>query len=207
MTEDIFILDCHSCVFVWVGQRVDTKIRAQALNIGEVYDTFIFSLYRALQTRSLFFPQNLKWIVKLCFVAEISRTWHSNGECISRNTTLCHHRRLWTPIFHQVLQLGFSKISSKHSLLDYSGFGIMQISRAKLMLLPCEFFQMHGNSFERRLSIVKDGVKPRADVRFLYPVMIIILLDSWDHRCGWLDQHVQSKIGLNKIKTKWNKAK
>lgn len=25
---------------------------------------------------------------------------------------------------------------------------------------------MHGNSFERRLSIVKHGVKPRADVRF-----------------------------------------
>ena len=49
----------------------------------------------------------------------------------------------------------------------------VQISRAKLMFLPCELFQMHGNSFERRLSIVKDGVKPRADVRFLYPIMTI----------------------------------
>ena len=71
-----------------------------------------------------FFFQNLKWIVKPCFVAEISRTWHSNGECITRNTTLCHHWRKWTPIFHQVLQLGFSKISSKDSLLDYIGFGV-----------------------------------------------------------------------------------
>jgi gelsolin len=48
MTEDIFVLDCHSCVYVWVGQHVDTKIRAQALNIGEVYDIFMFSLYNVI---------------------------------------------------------------------------------------------------------------------------------------------------------------
>lgn len=36
MTEDIFILDCHSQIFVWVGQQVDPKRRVQALPIGEV---------------------------------------------------------------------------------------------------------------------------------------------------------------------------
>ncbi|KAF5772588.1 putative transcription factor AS2-LOB family [Helianthus annuus] len=37
MTEDIFILDCHSSIFVWVGQEVDQKLKTQALVIGEVY--------------------------------------------------------------------------------------------------------------------------------------------------------------------------
>lgn len=36
MTEDIFILDCHTEIFVWVGQQVDPKSRMQALTIGEV---------------------------------------------------------------------------------------------------------------------------------------------------------------------------
>jgi hypothetical protein len=36
MTEDIFILDCYSEIFVWVGQEVDPKSRMQALTIGEV---------------------------------------------------------------------------------------------------------------------------------------------------------------------------
>ena len=37
MTEDIFILDCHSEIFVWVGQQVDPKSRMQALPIGEKF--------------------------------------------------------------------------------------------------------------------------------------------------------------------------
>ncbi|GMJ15596.1 villin 4 [Hibiscus trionum] len=37
MTEDIFILDCHSNIFVWVGQQVDTKNKLQALTIGEKF--------------------------------------------------------------------------------------------------------------------------------------------------------------------------
>lgn len=36
MTEDIFILDCQSEIFVWVGQQVDSKNRVHALTIGEV---------------------------------------------------------------------------------------------------------------------------------------------------------------------------
>ncbi|GJV68957.1 putative ribonuclease H-like domain-containing protein [Tanacetum coccineum] len=35
MTEDVFILDCHSSIFVWVGQQVDQKLKAQALAIGQ----------------------------------------------------------------------------------------------------------------------------------------------------------------------------
>ncbi|KAK4265504.1 hypothetical protein QN277_026552 [Acacia crassicarpa] len=37
MTEDIFILYCHSEIFVWVGQQVDPKSRMQALTIGEKF--------------------------------------------------------------------------------------------------------------------------------------------------------------------------
>lgn len=36
MTEDIFVLDCHSEIFVWVGQQVDSKSKMDALTIGEV---------------------------------------------------------------------------------------------------------------------------------------------------------------------------
>ncbi|KAI5585415.1 hypothetical protein POPTR_006G165300v4 [Populus trichocarpa] len=37
MTEDIFILDSHSEIFVWVGQQVDSKSKLQALTIGEKF--------------------------------------------------------------------------------------------------------------------------------------------------------------------------
>ncbi|GAU35238.1 hypothetical protein TSUD_205140 [Trifolium subterraneum] len=37
MTEDIFVLDCHSEIFVWVGQQVDLKKRMLALPIGEKF--------------------------------------------------------------------------------------------------------------------------------------------------------------------------
>ncbi|GJN32233.1 hypothetical protein PR202_gb20724 [Eleusine coracana subsp. coracana] len=37
MTEDVFILDCHSNIFVWIGQQVDVKVRLQALDIGEMH--------------------------------------------------------------------------------------------------------------------------------------------------------------------------
>ncbi|PWA54109.1 villin 4 [Artemisia annua] len=37
MTEDVFILDCHSSIFVWVGQQVDQKLKAQALAIGQMH--------------------------------------------------------------------------------------------------------------------------------------------------------------------------
>ncbi|KAL7193896.1 hypothetical protein ACSBR2_025520 [Camellia fascicularis] len=37
MTEDIFVLDCHSDIFVWVGQQVDSKTKVHALTIGEKF--------------------------------------------------------------------------------------------------------------------------------------------------------------------------
>ncbi|XVF47637.1 hypothetical protein PTKIN_Ptkin03bG0125700 [Pterospermum kingtungense] len=37
MTEDIFILHCHSDIFVWVGQQAHTKNKLQALTIGEKF--------------------------------------------------------------------------------------------------------------------------------------------------------------------------
>ncbi|KAG5376180.1 hypothetical protein IGI04_040776 [Brassica rapa subsp. trilocularis] len=37
MTEDIFILDCHTEIFVWVGQQVDPKKKPQVLTIGEKF--------------------------------------------------------------------------------------------------------------------------------------------------------------------------
>ena len=39
MTEDIFILDCYSAIFVWVGKKVDSMDRSQALTIGKVHNT------------------------------------------------------------------------------------------------------------------------------------------------------------------------
>ncbi|KAL8148013.1 hypothetical protein AgCh_005372 [Apium graveolens] len=38
MTKDIYILDCHSDIFVWVGQQVNSKYRKDALIIGETMD-------------------------------------------------------------------------------------------------------------------------------------------------------------------------
>lgn len=44
MTEDIFILDCYSAIFVWIGQQVKSKIRMQALIIAEVYFIVFFNM-------------------------------------------------------------------------------------------------------------------------------------------------------------------
>ncbi|KAL8235073.1 hypothetical protein R6Q59_021173 [Mikania micrantha] len=37
MTEDIYILDCHTSIFLWVGQEVNAKTKTQALAIGEKF--------------------------------------------------------------------------------------------------------------------------------------------------------------------------
>ncbi|XP_063946445.1 villin-4-like [Daucus carota subsp. sativus] len=37
MTEDIFILDCHSEIYVWVGQQANSKYRRDALTIGQKF--------------------------------------------------------------------------------------------------------------------------------------------------------------------------
>ncbi|KAI4381125.1 hypothetical protein MLD38_007233 [Melastoma candidum] len=46
MTEDIYILDCHTAVFVWVGQQVDSKNKMHALAIGEKFLESDFLLER-----------------------------------------------------------------------------------------------------------------------------------------------------------------
>ncbi|KAJ1260205.1 hypothetical protein BS78_10G214500 [Paspalum vaginatum] len=99
MTEDVFILDCHSCIFVWVGQHADTKIRAQALNIGE------------------------KFLELDILMEDVSRE---------------------TPLY---------VITEGSEPQYFTRFFSWDFGKSA----------MHGNSFERRLSIVRDGVKPRAD--------------------------------------------
>jgi Gelsolin repeat len=47
MTEDIFILDCHIDVFVWIGQNVDAKLKSQAFTVGEVHVLLLIP-YRCL---------------------------------------------------------------------------------------------------------------------------------------------------------------
>ncbi|KAI5011210.1 hypothetical protein ZWY2020_013347 [Hordeum vulgare] len=37
MAEDAYVLDCHSYIFVWVGQEVDAKVKTQAMDIGEKF--------------------------------------------------------------------------------------------------------------------------------------------------------------------------
>ncbi|KAL8493454.1 hypothetical protein ACS0TY_024605 [Phlomoides rotata] len=37
MTEDIYILDCHTDIYVWVGQQVESKNKQNALSLGEKF--------------------------------------------------------------------------------------------------------------------------------------------------------------------------
>ncbi|XWS73278.1 hypothetical protein CRYUN_Cryun02cG0114200 [Craigia yunnanensis] len=99
MTEDIFVLDCHSDIFVWVGQQVDTKNKLQALTIGEKFLELDFLL------------ENISHEAPIYIVMEGSE-----------------------PLF-------FTRFFTWDS--------------AK--------FTMHGNSFQRKLTIVKNGVTPIID--------------------------------------------
>lgn len=68
MTEDIFILDCHSDIFVWVGQLVDTKSKLQALTIGEVRTAgCIGGLVKLLKNVNLHVPHGWSWSVRYRF--------------------------------------------------------------------------------------------------------------------------------------------
>lgn len=63
MTEDIFILDCHSDIFVWVGQQVDTKNKLQALTIGQVRSAGYIGgnySYTLLSKSTIFTHQHIK---------------------------------------------------------------------------------------------------------------------------------------------------
>nr|BAC77209.1 actin filament bundling protein P-115-ABP [Lilium longiflorum] len=98
-TEDIFILDCHSNIFVWVGQQVDSKSKAQALIIGEKFLEYDFLM-----------------------------------EKISRET----------PIFI-VMEGSEPQFFTRFFTWDSAKSA------------------MHGNSFQRKLAILKTGVAPTLD--------------------------------------------
>ncbi|KAL5549272.1 hypothetical protein UlMin_004503 [Ulmus minor] len=99
MTEDIFILDCHSDIFVWVGQQVDSKKKLLALTIGEKFLERDFLL------------ENLSREAPIYVVMEGSEP----------------------PFFTRF----FTWDSAKSS--------------------------MHGNSFQRKLTLVKNGGAPITD--------------------------------------------
>lgn len=99
MTEDVFILNCHSDIFVWVGQQVDPKTRIQALKIGEKFIECDFLLEKLSQE---------------------------------------------TPIFF---------ITEEYEPLFFTRFFTWNSAKSA----------MHGNSFQRKLAIIKNGVPPAAD--------------------------------------------
>ncbi|ERN07385.1 villin-4 isoform X2 [Amborella trichopoda] len=99
MTEDIFVLDCHSEIFVWIGQQVDSKSKMQALTIGE------------------------KFLEQDFLLEKLSRE---------------------TPIY--VVMEG-----TEPSFL--TRFFIWDSAKST----------MHGNSFQRKLAIVKNGIMPTVD--------------------------------------------
>ncbi|KAK9099863.1 hypothetical protein Scep_023293 [Stephania cephalantha] len=99
MTEDIFILDIHSDIFVWVGQQVDSKNRTQALTIGEIF----------LERDFL-------------------------REKISKEA----------PIF---------VVTEGNEPQFFTRFFTWDSSKSA----------MHGNSFQRKLAVVKNGVTPQQD--------------------------------------------
>ncbi|KAL2340302.1 hypothetical protein Fmac_008242 [Flemingia macrophylla] len=103
MTEDIFILDCHTDIFVWVGLQVDSKSRMQALTIGEKFLEHDFLL------------EKLSPVAPIYVVMEGSEP----------------------PFFTRF----FKWDSAKSAML--------------------------GNSFQRKLTIVKSGGAPLLDVRHL----------------------------------------
>ncbi|KAM7477873.1 hypothetical protein LguiA_026086 [Lonicera macranthoides] len=100
MTEDVFILDCHSEIFVWVGQQVDPKNRALALTIGEKFLNRDFLL------------EKLSIQAPIYIVMEGSEP--------------------------QFFTRFFTWDSAKSA--------------------------MHGNSFQRKLAILKNGVTPAVDL-------------------------------------------
>ncbi|XP_023761140.1 villin-4 [Lactuca sativa] len=101
MTEDIFILDCHSSIFVWIGQQVDQKLKTQALVIGEKFLKHDFLLEKlSLQT-------------PIYIITEGSEP--------------------------QFFTRFFTWDSTKSS--------------------------MHGNSFQRKLSIIKNGGRPTLNTK------------------------------------------
>lgn len=131
LTEDIFILDCRSDIFVWVGQQVDSKTRMQALNIGEVwrkrelvFQLFCFHFYLSLRIHEVIsiledyvslITYYLMCLWFWIFPAEIHWTRLSSAKYFSRNTAVPDNGRERASIFHSLFFLGLIKNSSKDS--------------------------------------------------------------------------------------------
>ncbi|OVA00911.1 Villin headpiece [Macleaya cordata] len=99
MTEDVFILDCHSDIFVWIGQQVESKSKTQALTIAE------------------------KFLEQDVLLEKLSRE---------------------APIF--IMMEGFEPPF-------FTRFFTWDSAKSA----------MHGNSFQRKLSIMKNGAAPTPD--------------------------------------------
>eukprot|EP00267_Zea_mays_P048300 XP_020400860.1 villin-4 [Zea mays] len=54
MTEDVFVIDCHSDIFVWVGQEVDAKVKSQAMDIGEKFIVHDFLMEKLSRETPIF---------------------------------------------------------------------------------------------------------------------------------------------------------
>uniref|UniRef100_A0A0E0DHZ3 HP domain-containing protein n=1 Tax=Oryza meridionalis TaxID=40149 RepID=A0A0E0DHZ3_9ORYZ len=54
MAEDIFVLDCRTDLFVWVGQEVDAKLRSQAMDIGKKFLLHDFLMENLSQDTPIF---------------------------------------------------------------------------------------------------------------------------------------------------------
>lgn len=99
MTEDIFILDSHSDIFVWVGQQVDTKNRAQALTIGEVRLIWISwkqYLYSSHYLKcSCIYIFGLIWNLWYWYKVLFSFFVPLEAHCVYRDTGFCCQFIVW----------------------------------------------------------------------------------------------------------------
>ncbi|KAJ9557914.1 hypothetical protein OSB04_012528 [Centaurea solstitialis] len=104
LAEDVYIIDCHSSIFLWVGQQVDSKTKTQALAIGKKF----LELDALLEKLSLETP--------LFIIMEGSEP----------------------PFFTRFFKWDSTKAA------------------------------MHGNSFQRRLSLIKDGGRSTMNLNVKY---------------------------------------
>ncbi|WOK94066.1 villin-4-like [Canna indica] len=124
MTEDVYILDCHSDIFVWIGQHVDSKIKSQALSIAEVCKNI--ALINCSKQTSPLFP--------FC---------NSFQEFLGRDFIFKKQSRE-TPVFI---------VAEGSEPPFFTRFFTWDSAKSA----------MHGNSYQRRLTIVKTGVSRAID--------------------------------------------
>lgn len=87
-TEDIFILDCYTDIYVWIGSQSNVKSKQQALLCGQVNNTFSYAcsvdlcLFRSPLSPSysvkfllvvfhLYYPMGFTFVLAWCTLARI----------------------------------------------------------------------------------------------------------------------------------------